>query len=347
MIQQATTLSVLVSTAVLLGGTAAASEAAATPEGATVLDQVVTDGAMQVCTTGDYRPFSYLEPKTGEYSGIDINMARAMGESLGVDVEFVPTTWSTLLADFTGGACDIAVGGISVTTDRALSAYYSTAYLEDGKTPVTRCEDVERFQTLDQIDRPDVRVVVNPGGTNEEFARSQLTEAEIIDWPDNNTIFGQIIDGKVDLMITDAAETQLQARQHPGVLCSVHPDEPFTFSEKAYLLPRGDDVFKHWVDQWLRLALQDGTYDGFAAEWLGPEAVGTQGEGGETGAQVSQTPVGGVAAGGGGSIDAEDGLALGRLEAQGLLAAGVLALLVAAGTATVAIRRHHSTPVTD
>lgn len=199
---------------------------------------------------------------------------------------------------------------------------------------MTRCEDVERFQTLDQIDQPGVRVVVNPGGTNEEFVRSELTEAEIVDWPDNNTIFGQIIEDNADLMITDATETQLQEQQHPGVLCAVHPDEPFTFSEKAYLLPRGDDVFKHWVDQWLRIALHDGTYDAFAAEWLGTEAVGN----GEDGAQVPDKPSGGVATGGGRTA-AGDGSASVGLETQGVLAAGVLVLFSAAGAATVAIRR--------
>ena len=179
----------------------------------------------------------------------------------------MPTTWETLIDDFTA-KCDVAVGGISVTLDRAQRASFSTAYLVDGKTPVTRCENVQRFQTLEQIDRPDVRVVVNPGGTNEKFARERLKRATIVQHPDNNTIFDEIIAGRADLMITDAAETRWQAHQHPQ-LCSVHPDRPFTFSEKAYLLPRGDVVFQQWVNQWLNLALHDGTYDRISREWLG------------------------------------------------------------------------------
>src|SRR5690606_40866418 len=59
---------------------------------------------------------------------------------------------------------------------------------------------------------PDVRVVVNPGGTNEKFARERLKRATIVQHPDNNTIFDEIIAGRADLMITDAAETRWQAR---------------------------------------------------------------------------------------------------------------------------------------
>ena len=68
-------------------------------------------------------------------------------------------------------------------------------------------------------------------------------------------------------MITDAEETLLQQKLRPG-LCAVHPDKPFTFSEKAYMLPRGDEVFKHYVDQWINLIKGDGTLARVTAKWL-------------------------------------------------------------------------------
>ena len=92
--------------------------------------------------------------------------------------------------------------------------------------------------------------------------------AEIVRHPDNNTIFEEILAGRADLMITDATETRWQQQQHPE-LCAVHPEAPFTFSEKAYLLPRGDVVLQEWVNTWLRIARNDGTYDRFARPRLG------------------------------------------------------------------------------
>lgn len=231
------------------------------------LDAILQRGEVQVCSTGDYRPFTYRDPATGEWSGIDIDLARDLADRLGVRLTIVPTTWGNLLEDL-GRRCDLSVGGISVTLDRARQAFYSEPYLRDGKTPITRCENAERFQTLDQIDRPGVRVIVNPGGTNERFAEDNLSQATIVRHPDNNTIFTEIIAGNADLMITDATETRWQSEQHPE-LCAVHPDEPFTFSEKAYLIPRGDVVLQEWIDQWLHLVRNDGTYDRIAKPWLG------------------------------------------------------------------------------
>ncbi|WP_116048668.1 transporter substrate-binding domain-containing protein [Amycolatopsis palatopharyngis] len=231
------------------------------------LDAILQRGEVRVCSTGDYRPFTYRDPATGEWSGIDIDLARDLADRLGVRLTIVPTTWGNLLEDL-GRRCDLSVGGISVTLDRARQAFYSEPYLRDGKTPITRCENAERFQTLDQIDRPGVRVIVNPGGTNERFAEDNLSQATIVRHPDNNTIFTEIIAGNADLMITDATETRWQSEQHPE-LCAVHPDEPFTFSEKAYLIPRGDVVLQEWIDQWLHLVRNDGTYDRIAKPWLG------------------------------------------------------------------------------
>jgi len=125
---------------------------------------------------------------------------------------------------------------------------------------------VAKFQTLQQIDQPGVRVIVNPGGTNERFVRAHIKKAEIIVYGDNVTIFDQIVQGKADLMITDAIETVLQQKLNPQ-LAAVHPDKPFTYSEKGYLMPRYI-VLKAFVDQWLHLSLMDGTFQKIYDNWL-------------------------------------------------------------------------------
>jgi len=232
------------------------------------LDAVTKAGVLKVCTTGDYKPFTYLDPAKGEYEGIDIDMAKDLAAALGVKAEFVKTSWKTLLADFTGGACDMAMGGISVTLQRQKQAFFSIPIDVDGKTPITKCENVDKFRTVEQIDRPGVTVVEPPGGTNEAFVREKIKSAKIVIFPDNTKIFDEILAGRADVMITDASETLLQQKLRPG-LCAVHPDKPFTFAEKAYLLPRGDVVFKAFVDQWLHLRLHDGSYARFSAAWFG------------------------------------------------------------------------------
>ena len=250
--------------ALLLGGLATVAQAQPAPSR---LDAIIQRGTLRVGMTGDYLPFTGLDPQTRRFSGFDVDMATSLGTALGVKVEFVKTAWPQLAADFDADQFDIAMGGISVTLDRQKKGLFSTPILREGKTPIARCADAEKFDTLADIDRPGVRVIVNPGGTNERFARAQIKTAGIAVFPDNTAIFDQIVQGKADVMMTDASETRYQQKLHPGALCAVHPDTPFDFAEKAYWLQR-DVALKAFVDQWLHIAISDGSFKAIYKRWF-------------------------------------------------------------------------------
>ena len=230
-----------------------------------VLDAILARGVVRVGLTGDYRPFS-IKDGAGRFEGLDVDMAESLAKALGVRLEIVPTAWPTLIPDLQSQKYDIGMGGITVTLDRAKTAYFSTPVMRSGKTPIARCADQARFAFLADIDKPGVRVITNPGGTNERFARANIKQAEIIVFPNNAAIFDEIVASHADVMMTDAVETRLQQHLHPE-LCAVHPDQPFDVSELAYLLPR-DTALKAWVDQWLHMQDETGERQRLVAKWL-------------------------------------------------------------------------------
>jgi cyclohexadienyl dehydratase len=139
--------------------------------------------------------------------------------------------------------------------------------MREGKTPIARCSDKGKFQTLADIDQPGTRVIVNPGGTNERFARTHIRNAEIKVYADNVGIFDEIARGNADLMVTDSSETRYQQKLHPGVLCAIHPDKPFDHAEKAYWLQRDADL-KAFVDRWIEKAGADGSFKKIRSAWF-------------------------------------------------------------------------------
>ena len=196
----------------------------------------------------------------------DLDLVQSAAKALGAEVVMVKAPWPTLMKDFLE-KCDLAVGGISVTTDRQKTAFFTTAYMVNGKAPITKCDNVAKFQTIADIDKPNVTVIENPGGSNERFARANFKQAKIVIFPDNVTIFDEILKGNADVMISESVETILQHKIRPG-LCAVNPDKPLQYGEMAWLLPRGDGAMKEWMDTWLHLAKASGEYDRITGPWL-------------------------------------------------------------------------------
>ena len=203
-------------------------------------------GVLRVGTTGDYAPFS--SDAGGVLRGLDIELARDLAAALGLRPVFVPTSWPGLMADLRAHRFDLALSGITVTAERAREAAFSVAYLEDGKTAIARRVDAPRFDSLAAIDQPGVRVIVNPGGTNERFVREHLRRAEIVLHPDNRTIFAALAGGAADVMFTDGIEVRLQSRRDPRL--GGTRAGPLTRAGKAVLLPR-DAEWRGAVDAWL------------------------------------------------------------------------------------------------
>jgi cyclohexadienyl dehydratase len=226
------------------------------------LAQVLDSGVLRVGTTGDYAPFSFRPDSSDgsvSWSGIDIDLAQNLAQSLGVEIHWIHTSWPTLMNDLHDGRYDIGMSGISINLTRQQTAFFSNAYQRGGKAPLIRCVDSEKYHSLEDIDQADTRVIVNPGGTNQKFTDANIHQASIAVHEDNRSIFNEIINHNADVMFTDKIEIELQSMRHPE-LCAAMAEQTLTYSEKGFLLPQ-DIVWKGYVDTWLNMRSGDGTLE--------------------------------------------------------------------------------------
>ena len=205
------------------------------------IQRIQERGKLLVGTTGDYRPLSYCE-SDGDYWGFGIEMSEKIAERIGVGVEFVQTSWPTLTADVLTEpqSFDLAIGGITITDARKQTMLMSDGYLCNGKTILCRADEADRFQSLADIDKPEVRVMVNPGGLNEKFAKENLTHATIIVYQKNEEIPNQVAEGHADVMITEITEAPWYVQNDPRLAAPLL-NKPFTHGEIGVLMRKGQD----------------------------------------------------------------------------------------------------------
>ena len=215
-----------------------------------VIEIIRERGVLKVGTTLDYKPMSYIDPETGSYVGYDVELVKDLAAALDVDIEFVRTSWPTLMDDALSCKCDLAICGITITDERKKQALMSDPYLENGKTILCRAEDVGKYLNLSSINRPGVRVMVNPGGLNEEFARQNLPDATLLIHDVNQDIPGMIALGTADVMITEVVEANYYAGLDERLAAPlIH--EPFTDGKFGILMPKGYDDLLKYVNEFL------------------------------------------------------------------------------------------------
>ena len=224
------------------------------------LEDIAARGTIRIGTTGDYIPMSYLNPQTGEYEGIDAELSKIIADSLGVKIEYVPTSWPTLAADTQAGKFDLALCGISRNFNRAKTMAMSDAYGEGlfGKTILCRKEDAQKFKTLQDMNQSSVRIMINPGGTNEKFARANLRQATLIVHRENAEIPRLIAEGKADIMITETVEAAQYIRKDKRLAAPLI-GEPFTRHSCGVLMAKGDQEFLNYINFVLAELRMDGT----------------------------------------------------------------------------------------
>ena len=224
------------------------------------LEDIAARGTIRIGTTGDYIPMSYLNPKTGVYEGIDAELSQLIADSLGVKIEYVPTSWPTLTADTLAGKFDIALCGISRNYARAKTMAMSDAYGEGafGKTILCRKTDAKKYQSLADIDKPEVRVMINPGGTNEKFAHANLKHAKLIVHQENADIPRQVAEGNADIMITETVEAARYIELNDKLAAPLMK-APFTRHSCGILMQKGDQEFLNYINFVLAELKMDGT----------------------------------------------------------------------------------------
>lgn len=230
------------------------------------LDQILERKVLRVGTPGDYRPFA-IKTASG-YEGHDIDVIEKMAREMGVRIEYVQTSWPDLMADLQANKFDVAVGGITRNVARISKVEMLPGYAPFGKVALVQATEQSRYKSVNDLNRPNVRVIKNPGGTNEAFVLASLKQAQVSTHNKNAEIPGLIAEGKGDVMITETYEALHYSKADPR-LTAKFVDSPLTpKSYLGFMLPIDDADYSRVMGYTWDLMDKRGDLKQVADHWL-------------------------------------------------------------------------------
>ncbi|MEM5471493.1 transporter substrate-binding domain-containing protein [Hoeflea sp. AS60] len=229
------------------------------------LQDVLSSGTLKVGTTGDWNPMTMKDPATNSYTGYDIDVMTQLATDLGVEVEFVPTDWKTLVSGVSAGKYHLT-GSASISPARAKAAGYSMSYFSLATVPLILAKNADKFKDWADLDKADVTVAATLGTTQEKQVKEFFPNAQykIVEAPARD--FQEVLGGRADAHITSNVEAYKLVEQYPEMMI-VPVSAPRARTPVAMLLPQEDQVWINYINTWITLKKEAGFFDELSKKW--------------------------------------------------------------------------------
>ena len=226
----------------------------------TALERVRTSGQLRVGIDATYPPFGSVEG--GEFSGFDVDLARAVARILRVQPVLVNASFDGVFPALQNGTFDVVISAVTITPERSATMLFSEPYINAGQALAVRTDSA--IAGVEGLAGKSVGVQIN---TTAQFAMEKMASVTIAKY---NTIDLALLDlqnGRIDAVASDGPVLRYMARMSfPGVktVGREYTDEAF-----GIVLARGSDDLRRAVNAALWQVQDSGEYARIYATWFG------------------------------------------------------------------------------
>lgn len=247
-------------------GTESSSDTASGSSSDDLLSAIKERGYITVAMEGTWAPWTYHD-EDDKLVGFDVEVAKAVADELGVDVQYQEGEWDGLLAGVQSGRYDIMVNGVGYTEERAQAYTFSDPYCYN-KTALIVRGDNEDIKSLEDLN----------GKTTCNSANS--TYQLIAEEYGANVLDVETLDGTLEMVLagTDRADATLNAEASFLDYMNAHPDanlkivDYYPESEKVcIIMSKGDssESLKEAINSAIEKLRADGTLSELSNKYFG------------------------------------------------------------------------------
>lgn len=213
-----------------------------------------------------YPPFEMTDERNNP-TGISVELAKALGESLGRPVRIENIAFPGLIPSLKTGKIDCIISSMTATEERSRSISFSDPYVFTGLCLlVSKDSDI---QSIDDLDRPGRSVAVKQGTTGHLYALDNIKKARVLPLENESSAALEVVQGKADAFIYDQMSTYKNWRRHPDTTRPILL--PFKQESWAIGFRKSDDELREKANAFLAKFRAEGGFERLGDTYLAEE----------------------------------------------------------------------------
>ena len=230
--------------------------------------KTVTDGKLTVAAELGFAPFEYMDEKTGEPVGFDVDLIAAVAKKMGLESSYLPNQKFDTLVPLIkqGGKADVAIAGITITDDRQKEVDFTEPYLDSNQAIVVKKDSGE---TEDSLNVADKKVACQSGTTGDDWISENLPAAERVPLDDVTAALTGVSTGLYSAMVIDLPVASYMLTQSFSDL-EVAKEIP-TGEQYGIAVSKDQPALTEALNKALADMESDGTMKDIKTKWFGSE----------------------------------------------------------------------------
>ena len=219
---------------------------------------------LRVGTEPTFAPFEFQEEGSKEYTGFDMDLARAIGKQMGYKVEIQNMGFDALIPALNAGNIDMVAAGMSITEERQKAVTFSDTYYTSGLIVMVNKDNTEVKSIKDLEGK---RIAVQIGTTGENKART-VKDAKVTAYNTNTEAALELQNKGVDAVINDSPVVGYYLAQG-GNKTAMTVGEVMEAEQYGLAVKKGNDKLAGEINKALAELKKNGEYDKIYKTWFG------------------------------------------------------------------------------
>ena len=260
----------------MLAGCGSSSNESTTsePKEDTSLTDVQAAGHFTLGLDADFAPMGFTDDN-GEIVGFDIDLAKAVGEKMGVNVEVKPIDWDSKDMELSSGKIDVIWNGFSITDERRQEVLFSNPYLSTKQSIVVK----KGSDITKKADLAGKKIALQDGSTSEDALKADTATYESVGddnisrFKENSQVLMEVDSGRADAAVIDEVFVRYYLQKENLLDKYTVLEEGFDEEDYGVGGRKGDYALMEAINKALDECKADGTTSEISKKWFGEDLI--------------------------------------------------------------------------